>query len=376
MKIELRRDRSKKLGDKSFSLDRKLASYLAASASIGAAMASDAKAIVISNNDVQNVGINGFASIDFNSDGQTDYQVDHDRVDLTPQGGPVVDYLQIDKNDINGEANPLAFDPGPGTNFAATPFQDGATARNDATHAFYLVDNAPDLAGSFIQYPTALLAGAEIGANQGFDFQEGDNVFGSHKIGRLNRLIDEDHGQVDILLGGKTADDIVTPTNSPQFVGVANQVRYLGVRMDLNNASANNTPSEFTYGWIGVKVTNEADATGQVVGWGYETQPGVSILAGDTGARGGDYNNDGKVDAADYVIWRKGGPLENETATPGSVTAEDYTAWRINYGATSPGSGSGLGAGNAVPEPGSALLSLISGLGLVFVYICRRIRKN
>ena len=39
MKIELRRDRSKKSGDNSFSLDRKLASYLAASASIGAVMA-------------------------------------------------------------------------------------------------------------------------------------------------------------------------------------------------------------------------------------------------------------------------------------------------------------------------------------------------
>ena len=74
---------------------------------------------------------------------------------------------------------------------------------------------------------------------------------------------------------------IVTPVNSPQFVGVANQVRYLGVRMDLNNASAANTASEYTYGWIGIKITNEADATGEVVGWGYETQPGVSILAGD-----------------------------------------------------------------------------------------------
>ena len=204
--------------------------------------------------------------------------------------------------------------------------------------------------------------------------RKANNVYGSGKTGRLSRLIDEDHGQVDMLLGGKTADQIVTPANSPQFVGVENLTRYLGVRMDLNNESANNTASELRFGWIGVKITNEADATGQVVGWGYETQPGVSILAGDTGGRGGDYNNDGKVDAADYVVWRKGGTLQNETLTPGSVTPEDYTPWRINYGGTSAGSGSGLGAGNAVPEPGSALLSLVSGLGLICVYICRRIR--
>src|SRR3954468_9066969 len=31
----------------------------------------------------------------------------------------------------------------------------------------------------------------------------------------------------------------------------------------------------------------------------------------------GDYNNNGVVDAADYVLWRNGGPLQNEVDTPG-----------------------------------------------------------
>src|SRR5258705_4160584 len=98
MKIQLRRDASQKRQAASFSLDRKLASYLAASASIGAVMATDAKAIVISNHDVQNVGINGAVNIDYNIDGQTDFQIDHDRVSLTAQRGPVVDSLQLDPN--------------------------------------------------------------------------------------------------------------------------------------------------------------------------------------------------------------------------------------------------------------------------------------
>jgi hypothetical protein len=34
------------------------------------------------------------------------------------------------------------------------------------------------------------------------------------------------------------------------------------------------------HGWVGVRITNEADATGEVVGWAYQTIPGVPILAG------------------------------------------------------------------------------------------------
>jgi len=69
-----------------------------------------------------------------------------------------------------------------------------------------------------------------------------------------------------------------------------------------------------------------------------------------------DYNNNGFVDAADYVLWRKGGPLQNEVDTPGTVNAADYTAWRERFGNSNPGSGGGLG-GTTVPEP--TTLSLI-----------------
>jgi hypothetical protein len=72
----------------------------------------------------------------------------------------------------------------------------------------------------------------------------------------------------------------------------------------------------------------------------------------------GDYNNNGKVDAADYVLWRNGGPLSNEVDTPGTVNAADYAEWRARFG--NPGSGAGLGG--AIPEPASALLLLVGGL--------------
>jgi hypothetical protein len=72
----------------------------------------------------------------------------------------------------------------------------------------------------------------------------------------------------------------------------------------------------------------------------------------------GDYDNNGFVDANDYVLWRKGGPLANEVDNPGVVNAQDYTEWRARFGNPSPGSGSGL-SGAAVPEPATFVLLML-----------------
>jgi len=75
----------------------------------------------------------------------------------------------------------------------------------------------------------------------------------------------------------------------------------------------------------------------------------------------GDYNGDGKVDAADYVMWRK---------NPGAFGGDPagYTAWRNNFGLP----GTGFGAG-AVPEPTSVALVLF---GLVFGIVSGRRAKR
>jgi T5SS/PEP-CTERM-associated repeat protein len=77
----------------------------------------------------------------------------------------------------------------------------------------------------------------------------------------------------------------------------------------------------------------------------------------------GDYNNNGSVDAADYVLWRKGGPLMNEVDTPGTVNAADYTAWRSRFGNPSSGSGAGTTANTAVPEPSTLVLLMFAAAG-------------
>jgi autotransporter-associated beta strand protein len=63
-------------------------------------------------------------------------------------------------------------------------------------------------------------------------------------------------------------------------------------------------------------------------------------------ALAGDYNNNGVVDAADYVVWRKG--------LGTTYTQNDYDVWRAHFGQTA-GSGSGAVANAAVPEPATLL---------------------
>jgi len=60
--------------------------------------------------------------------------------------------------------------------------------------------------------------------------------------------------------------------------------------------------------------------------------PALDVPTGQAGD--GDYNDDNKVDAADYVVWRKAGPNDTllNDPTPGTVDATDYDVWRANFG--------------------------------------------
>jgi hypothetical protein len=81
----------------------------------------------------------------------------------------------------------------------------------------------------------------------------------------------------------------------------------------------------------------------------------------------GDYNNNSQVDAADYVVWRKGDKnLFNEIATIGSNTAQDYTEWRKRFG-NPPASGTETAI--SIPEPST--LALLATLLVALLAIKR-----
>ena len=71
----------------------------------------------------------------------------------------------------------------------------------------------------------------------------------------------------------------------------------------------------------------------------------------------GDYDLNGVVEAADYVMWREtfGLSVDNGTGADGSrngkVDDADYTVWRSNFGRSAL-----FGSGAAVPEPNSCVL--------------------
>ena len=71
-----------------------------------------------------------------------------------------------------------------------------------------------------------------------------------------------------------------------------------------------------------------------------------------TPGQDGDYNEDGIVDAADYVAWRK---------TPGDFGGDPdgYNTWVANFGEGALGSGGGSGA---VPEPSTVVIASLTVL--------------
>jgi hypothetical protein len=108
----------------------------------------------------------------------------------------------------------------------------------------------------------------------------------------------------------------------------------------------------------------------------------------------GDFNNDGRVNAADYTVWRNnlGAPDDSSLNENGDgvagVTEADYGVWKSNFGNIAGGApavltgkvlygplvtpGSGGLATAAVPEPGTATLALIWVLGVAFAAVRRR----
>ncbi len=135
-------------------------------------------------------------------------------------------------------------------------------------------------------------------------------------------------------------------------------------------------------------------ASGTSGAYGYTFSPFSTLFGIDNfraeEALAGDYNRDGSVDAADYVVWRDTvgntspqldpstfrvtsfGDMRANGAISGMcgfntpdcevIDEADYEVWRANFGRTV-SSGSAAGGGAAVPEPTSAVLAL---MGLLF----------
>jgi hypothetical protein len=179
---------------------------------------------------------------------------------------------------------------------------------------------------------------AAITSNAGFAVPIQQFIAGAS--GWLETVLDVDGNQ----------NTSVDPVHTFSPSGTANAVR-LEANFFYQSASvAGMTPSTYYIDDLEITVTS-ANPNATIY-----LPNGTSVLVNAPGGVAGDYDNNGTVDAADYVVWRNGGPLENESASPEVVDQADYDYWRSRFGATT-----GSGSGAAVPEPASCLL-VIAGI--------------
>ena len=76
----------------------------------------------------------------------------------------------------------------------------------------------------------------------------------------------------------------------------------------------------------------------------------------------GDYNHNGTVDAADYVVWRKN-----------DGTQDGYNTWRGNFDRTA---GSGAMSDATVPEPASAMCFLMLATIVYWRILPKRLKRS
>jgi arylsulfatase A-like enzyme len=167
-------------------------------------------------------------------------------------------------------------------------------------------------------------------------------------------------GDLYHLLGGEIAIDLGGTTAGVDYdtLNVVGKVELEG-DLDVSLAEIAGSPYSPAMGESFTILTATQGIVGQFdqvtlpllsmgLDWSVDYQPSVVTLSVMASA---DFNRDGTVDAADYVVWRKNGG-----------TQAQFNLWRANFG-TTVGSGSATHAdsstGTTVPEPASALMLIV-----------------
>jgi hypothetical protein len=136
-------------------------------------------------------------------------------------------------------------------------------------------------------------------------------------------------------------------------------------------AAADNGAAGFADTLAGISLPAAGEYFVRVTGTYYAVQLYQLQLSATAAATtlAGDYNHDGHVDAADYIVWRNmqgqiGTGLAADGNANGQIDAADYNLWRTNFGNTT-FTGSSL-PDSAVPEPKTAAILLAAATCLPF----------
>ncbi len=183
-------------------------------------------------------------------------------------------------------------------------------------------------------------------------------------------------GTLEIEIGGTTAGSGYDAVQSTGAVIINNST----LDVTLTGGFAPNSSNSFTIitatGGGGVSGTgfthqNLPDLPG---GLYFGLSQGVGSVTLSVEGVLGDYNKNGVVDAADYIVWREmfgqmGSGLAADGSRDGKIDKDDYDAWRTAFGQVAPGSAAGNGVSSfvSVPEPTAFSLLLSAGVSLLII---------
>jgi hypothetical protein len=202
------------------------------------------------------------------------------------------------------------------------------------THSLELVDNDANRTEEWRSYATAIPHGEDRSLQLRW-FWKYDIADGGEFLARLRLSEDE-----------VTSLDLTNPSVEHTFTvsGASAEFTMFETTIDLPDGSLSFDLTFITGG--------PTAATGAIY------IDDVSAAAGTM--LSGDYNDDGAVDAADYVIWRDTlGSTTNRAADAngsGTVEADDYSVWTQNFGRTS---GAGGTSDMPVPEPATLVMLFV-----------------
>ncbi len=160
---------------------------------------------------------------------------------------------------------------------------------------------------------------------------------------------------VSLVLGGTSVatlrnDPAPNPNDPPggvDVVGPDGEIIFMsaGAELILTLGNDNDVRDRIINGLTGLSYLADSSA------WNVTNWDGISPLASlQLVGIAGDFDDDGDVDGADFLLWQRGG-------SPIPLSTSDLNDWEANFGTTS----SVSAISTAVPEPGTMLL-LLAGL--------------
>jgi FAD dependent oxidoreductase len=159
-------------------------------------------------------------------------------------------------------------------------------------------------------------------------------------------------GKLDITAGNDTLSlwtDPASLSNLSAPIFTSSSSNFLSSLSSLGVVSYNTSKSN-AGGYLDALIVSNTST-------GFMDVTGVSVL--------GDYNLNGVVDAADYVVWRK---------DPNRTQAQ-YDTWRARFGQTA-NSGSGVSENTAIPEPTTLVQIVLVAAGCSLRRRCLPLKKT